>query len=96
MLVLAAGLVSCMKDSCPLADGPNRSVMSVTIEDESGKSDDYREAINTVRVIVFDNASTAPRLDVNKMFTMSGNETGTKFTVKMETSQNSEQATPFP
>lgn len=91
MLVLAAGLVSCMKDSCPLTDGPNRSVMSVTIEDESGKSDDYREAINTVRVIVFDNASTAPRLDVNKMVTISGNETGTKFTVKMETSQNSDK-----
>lgn len=65
--------------------------MSVTIEDEDGKSDSYREVINTVRVIVFDNASTVPRLDVNRVFRMPGGETGTKFTVKTETSRNNDK-----
>lgn len=91
LFLFVAGLVSCMKDSCPLAEGPGRSVMSVTIEDEDGKSDSYREVINTVRVIVFDNASTVPRLDVNRVFRMPGGETGTKFTVKTETSRNNDK-----
>lgn len=91
LFLFVAGLVSCMKDSCPLAEDPGRSVMSVTIEDEDGKSDSYREVINTVRVIVFDNASTVPRLDVNRVFRMPGGETGTKFTVKTETSRNNDK-----
>ncbi len=66
-------------------------ILSVDIEnDASSLADDAREGITTVRLFIFDNASTNPKLDVNELHTNTA-EPGTKVTVKAATSLNTDK-----
>lgn len=84
-------LHSCVIDKGTDEAATRSGVMMVNIEnDTSSLMDDARENITTVRLFVFDNASTNPKLNVNELYTDVATP-GTKVSVKVKTSRNADK-----
>lgn len=94
--ILLSAALAMLLNSCVIGHDADEvatrsGVLSVDIEnDPSSLADDSRESITTVRLFIFDNASTNPKLDVNELHTDTA-EPGTKVKVKTKTSLNADK-----
>ena len=85
-------LVSCVAersgDDTRMSSGA-RSLMAIEVLADGADEHDY---IHTARVIVFDNASVAPAIDINEVVTFSaGEQDAKKFGTTLEVSSNSDK-----
>ena len=93
-LLFSLLLCSCIKETeMDITDStlPQSAWMTVGINNETSLSSDYREEIKTVRIIVFNNASTNPVLDVNTLNVINTPAVGTGIDIDMAVTVNSDK-----
>ena len=93
VLVFSLLLCSCVQETGTEPDPvvqQQYAQMRVDINNESSLSDDYREVIQTVRIIVFNNASTNPKLDVNTLNTVTA-AAGTSVSMDLRVTANDDK-----